>query len=672
MNKHNLNYRHVHMDFHTSEYIGGIGEQFNKSQWQKTLTDSYINAVTIFAKCHHGLSYFDTKTGVRHPHLKFDLLQAQYEACREIGINPTIYITVGIDVYSSDKHPQWRETGVCGENSMVNMNMLPNGFTKLCFNSPYFDYFLEQAYEVSQLYPDCNGIFYDIINQGQCLCPACLKYMKENYLDPNKSSDRMICANRGLMRYYELATQSAKSVNPNMPVFHNSGHIAKNNLDVLKYFSHLELESLPTGGWGYDHFPMSAKFVENTDYDFMGMTGKFHTTWGEFGGFKHPNALRYEAMQTIACGAKVSIGDQLHPSGRLDKSTYDMIGTVYKEVAEKEIWCSDTKSAAEIGVLSVESETGIGNSDTGVGRVMLESKFMFNLIHRNCDFMKYKLLILPDKIRIDEDLKSKIDAYLSCGGKLILSGKSGLWKTRDEFAFDVGAVHCGESKYQPNYILPFDKLELDYVKTPLVMYISGENVKINTGKSFSDIYEPYFNKTWQHFCSHQHAPNQLDSNGFSGAVMNKIGNILYLSHPVFEIYGDLGASVYREYVQKAVNMMLEKPVFSSNLPSEARVYLRKQNDKYILHLLYANKIARGSEAKLSPQGYVYDSHKVEVIEELLPLHNIDISMHLPEKVKTIRLVPANIEISFSLDDGRVSFGLEEFICHQMLEISVGS
>jgi len=42
------------------------------------------------------------------------------------------------------------------------------------------------------------------------------------------------------------------------------------------------------------------------------MTGKFHTMWGEFGGYKHPNALSYECSLMLAYCAGCSIGDQLH------------------------------------------------------------------------------------------------------------------------------------------------------------------------------------------------------------------------------------------------------------------------------------------------------------------------------------------------------------------------
>ena len=81
---------------------------------------------------------------------------------------------------------------------------------------------------------------------------------------------------------------------------------------------------------------MSAAYCRNLGLDFLGMTGKFHTTWGEFGGIKHPNALRYECAAMLANGSKCSVGDQLHPDGELDESTYELIGKAYAEVEQKE------------------------------------------------------------------------------------------------------------------------------------------------------------------------------------------------------------------------------------------------------------------------------------------------------------------------------------------------
>ena len=78
---HHLRFRQIHLDFHTSPAIDGIGAAFDKADYQKSLKDACVDSVTTFATCHHGWSYFDTEVGKRHPGLSFDLLRAQFDAC---------------------------------------------------------------------------------------------------------------------------------------------------------------------------------------------------------------------------------------------------------------------------------------------------------------------------------------------------------------------------------------------------------------------------------------------------------------------------------------------------------------------------------------------------------------------------------------------------------------
>ena len=88
------------------------------------------------------------------------------------------------------------------------------------------------------------------------------------------------------------------------------------------------------------------------------MTGKFHGSWGEFGGFKHPNALRFEVALAAANGAKCSVGDQLSPSGEMDMVTYDLIGSAYSELEGKEEWLDNVESVADIAIISPEAYVG--------------------------------------------------------------------------------------------------------------------------------------------------------------------------------------------------------------------------------------------------------------------------------------------------------------------------
>ena len=99
--------RQIHLDFHTSELIRGIGSRFDKRQWQEALQTGRVNLINIFAKCHHSWCYYPTSAGMRHPHLRLDLLGAQIEACHEIGVKCPIYFTVGWSAADAELHPEW-------------------------------------------------------------------------------------------------------------------------------------------------------------------------------------------------------------------------------------------------------------------------------------------------------------------------------------------------------------------------------------------------------------------------------------------------------------------------------------------------------------------------------------------------------------------------------------
>jgi hypothetical protein len=675
---HKLRYRQIHLDFHTSPHIPGIGAKFDKKHWQETLKEAAVDSITLFSKCHHGWSYHPTKVGKMHPNLSFDLLRAQYDATKEAGINAPVYLSAGTDNLMSDAHPDWRELDKGGAYVGWENGAFRASFHMMDFHSPYLDYLCEQIREAVRLFPDCDGIFLDIIVQYGSCSKWSIEFMNANGLDPQKAEDRAESSRLALEKYYKRTTEAAKSLRADMPVFHNSGHIPRGRHDILRHFSHLELESLPTGGWGYDHFPMSAKYACNLPFEFLGMTGKFHTTWGEFGGGKHPNALRYECAAMLAFGAKCSVGDQLHPSGALDPSTYELIGEAYREVRDKESWCIGAEQVFDLAILSSEAESLTHRetlSDEGACRVLLESHFLFGLIDRTIDFTRYKALVLPDDIRVDAELKAKLDAYLAQGGKLVLSGESGLWKDRPEFAFDLGADYEGLSPFYPpdhepqrghDYLLPAAELRPSFSSTKQIMYERSHRIRVTKGESLGHIYDPYFNRTWDRFCSHQHTPNQLEPSGFDCGVRH--GAILYFAHPVFRHYRSYGAVVYREFIVKAIRSLLGDALsVSANLPSTARLSLTIQpaENRHILHLLYAPTVSRGGVMQLSG-GNTSGGRSVEVIEDLPPLHDVEVTLQLP--AKSAKLVPQGEEVSLGRSEGRVSVRLPKFSCHQMVEI----
>ena len=670
-----LRFRQVHLDFHTSPHIPGIGEAFDKQHWQETLRKARVDSVTCFSSCHHGWSYHPTEVGKMHPHLKINLLREQMDACKEIDVNVPVYMTAGVNDVAAYEHPEWHEIADGGVYQGWNTTPLTPGFHTMCFNTPYLDYLCDMIRETVTMFPEADGIFLDIIHQGPCCCRWCMDGMQADGFDPENEADRAAFAHKVLMNYYQRSTAAVRSQDPSMRVFHNSGHIQCGNTDILKYFSHLELESLPTGGWGYDHYPVSAAYCRKLDLDFLGMTGKFHTTWGEFGGLKHPNALRYECAAMLAYGSKCSIGDQLHPCGKFDDSTYEAIGAAYREVEQKEPWCIDAVSAANVAILSstaVNHRSGRGDDESageiGAARMLLESQIHFDLLDDTMDANAYKVLLLADDIRVDAALKKTLDTFLANGGKLILSGESGLERDDAGFAVPVGADHAGISPYQPDYILPGPDFRPAFLSTPYVMYLPSQRIRATTGRSLGQVHDPYFNRSYKHYCSHQHAPFKPEVAGFDCGVMTD--NILYFAHPVFSIYRGYGAVVVKMYVMSAIETFIGPDLqLATNLPSQARVSLMHQPEhkRFILHLLYVSTICRGGPLSLSG-GTVRASYALEVIEELNPLNDITVTVHVPETITRVTLEPQGIDAAFAADDGGVSISVESLTCHQVVAL----
>ena len=302
------------------------------------------------------------------------------------------------------------------------------------------------------------GIFLDIVGvrHFKCFCDCCRKTVISLGLDESDDESYFKIAEITKKRYEDAINNAARSIDPDIRIYHNGGHMTVGKPDWARQNTHLELESLPTGGWGYDHFPKSVKYANQLGMEHLGMTGKFHLSWGEFGGFKHPNALRYEVALSLANGSKCSVGDQMHPYGFLDDATYELIGIAYAEAEAVEEYCYDIDCVEDVALLTVEGTFGDAErnhpSDTGANRILLEGKYLYAVIDEFCDFSKYKVIILPDKIPADGAIKDKLKEFVNGGGKLLCSGTSGL--KDGKFEFDFGVSFLAKSRYNPTYFSP--------------------------------------------------------------------------------------------------------------------------------------------------------------------------------------------------------------------------
>ncbi len=657
--------RQVHLDFHTSELMPAVGSRFSARQFQKALKLGRLNSITVFAKCHHSWSYYPTKAGRRHPNLKIDLMGEQIKAAHAIGVRAPIYYTVGWSANDVEDHPEWVTKKRDGSIVTINydVNAKPTDTkptTSWKYLDPTGDYkrlMLEQTREICEKYP-VDGFFYDICHGPASLSPERLGVMREMGLDPDKPADVKEFSVRVWVEFLSEARAIIRERHPEATVYYNG--IASTSADPRLHAqqTHFELEDLPTTWGGYDVFPPRAKFFSNFDKPMLAMSGKFHTMWGEFGGFKHPDAIRYEAAAMIGWGASCSFGDQAHPSGEMDLETYRCIGEAYRYVERIEEYGLPSQPFSNLGVYpsyaapgSLEPGPTTQGHDQGVANMLMERQIDFQIVDPQTDLSRFETIILTGAPCLDAAAARKLGEYVAAGGSLLVLGESALDAERNKLLLDVGGRYLGAANFNLDYLVVGRELADGLVSSPFLNYTSAIRVKPTSGKVLAEIREPYFNRTYAHYCSHQNTPNQLKKAGHAGALQK--GRVILLPHALGKMYYEHGARIHRDLFVNALRRLHRKPIFSARMPSAGRANLvhQPQHRRYVAHLLYAPPLQRG---------------RCLVIEDLVPLRNVPIELRLPEKIKRIRLPLSGRRLKTSARRGVLQVEAPEVNMHEVV------
>ncbi|CAK4814232.1 unnamed protein product [Aphanomyces euteiches] len=593
-----------------------------------------------------------------HPHLiNKNLLPDQIAACRKQGIRTPIYTTVQWDDYTAKEHPEW----IVVEENGAPLGTKPYeaGFYRfLCVNTPYRQLLKEMTVDHLE-HIDGDGLFFDIVQPVDCSCPWCRADMIKLGIDPSVRYNRMEFAKRMMNEFMFDMSEFVRGIRKDQSLFYNNSHIGPMHAPVRDAFSHFELESLPSGGWGYGHFPIAVLYGRNLGLDCLGQTGKFHTEWGDFHSFKNREALEYEIYRMLAFNAKCMIGDQLEPGGKLSEPVYELVGSVYSQVRQKEAWCEDAVGLVDIGVFTTEEFTDSRNIPEemfGVTRMLLEAGHQFNILDTRSELAAYKVLVLPDRIPVDAAFAAKLEDYVKGGGSVIASFESGLSPDRSSLAPFLGVTFKGIAPFSPDYLIPSGAIGEGLPLTEHVMYLGGLEVEAGADSEvLASVNVPYFNRTWEHFSSHKHTPSS-GKLGYPGIV--KRGNAIYFMHPIFRQYQESAPAWCKKLFLNALKLLLPEPLVRHDGPSTLLATLnnQKEHSRWVLHLLHYIPERR--------------SGTIDTIEDIIPLHEINLSIQIAESpLKGVRLVPQGTELMFTEQDGRVDFKLPRLDGHQMIELA---
>lgn len=641
--------RQVHLDFHTSPFIPDVGGDFNAAAFAETMEAARVNSATVFAKCHHGQCYYPTRNGVSHPAIgDRDLLGEQIEALHQRGIRAPIYTTVVWEEDVAQKHPEWRQLaksghfagtgdGPDGKAGHVGMWKFNN------FLDPdYQDYFEAHLKEILERYgKEVDGFFIDILffSPDAGYSEASLAFKRKHGLsgdDPATFARFQGLAQAAFARRFTVLIHGCR---PDASVFYNAQNDGNMHHEVgprtrAAYQTHNEIESLPSGFWGYQHFPRMARAQARWGKPWLAMTGRFQKMWGDFGGIKPQAALEYECFRSQALGGANSVGDQLPPRGILDPAAYDLIGSVFAQLEEAEPFYAEGRLLQpKVGIFS-SSYAGYdgGKSEEGVVQLCEDSHYDCAVIDGLDEIDGFDLLILPDSTRVDRELASRIENFVTKGGKLLLSHESGLdhdgqWA----LGFLDLEFHGSVDKY-PTFWRARDSFLPEMGASDRVFYEQG--LRLQPGDGFEVLVDrvlPYFKRTDIRFSSHFQTPPVRDPDAFPAVFAN--AQLLVFADPIFREYRQTGNLAVRDVWRAAMRRLIGPPEFGDGLPSTVQVYPMRRDEDLLLTLLHYIPIRKALD--------------IDVIEERHGFANLPLK--LAGAVEAIRVYPSGKEIPAGAD-----------------------
>ena len=632
-------------DNHTMPACPDVGETFDAEEFTDRIKACGVDYLTFHARCNLGMSYYDTKIGIKHPSLKYDLFGQLADACKRKGIALTAYLNGGISSAEGVKYRDWTTLYFDGREYRE-PRMTPYVRT-MCYNTGYRDHLIAMIKEIANNYP-VSGFFIDCLAPYPCVCPTCVKEMKERGIDHSKLEEVTKFSQFSLERLSADISKALNEISPNYLIFFNGLGFE----DQAEIGTYLECECLPAGFWGYEYLPVLSHYMRTLgDKPALNMNGRFYD-WGDFGGLRPEAAIKSELLYGLANGMRPNVGGHFHPRGDLESAVLDRIEKIYKELQTMEPWYDNAKNYTEIAIIYEKEDNNIRRMASGhrqlkaVVRVLDELKQQFDLVTTFSDWSKYKVLVIPDDIIFSDEVARRVKAHLAAGKAVISSGSAGLDPEQKKFVLEKewGVKYLGENGFDPAYFTVGKNFNSGLPDMPLSQYSTGVDLEPLPGtKVEASLIKPYYNKHWDGEYAFYYTPPDKVTD-MPALIMN--GKVAHFSHRIFSGYADKASVELKRVFSNVLDSYLPDPVFKSDdLPSIARAFVTEQPGRRIVHLLSYVPEMRG---------------QTQMIEEPIKLSNVKISLRVDGKApKKVYLAPEKKSLRYKVEDGYINVTVPE-------------
>ncbi len=461
-------YRRMLVDMHIPDWDPAFLSKFDPAEMVRLYKVAGLTSVMFYAQSHVGLCNWPTRSGKMHEGLRGrDIVAETLKHLREAEMGACGYYSVVYNNWAYLERPEWRmvpadrqdekKSGASGaEFSGTRYGVCcPN-------NSEYRQFVRDQLNELAGGYR-MDGLFIDMTFWPRiCVCEHCRsKYESESgkaipqtidWFSPDWCQFQS-ARERWIIEFADEINRTAKSAaDGELSVYHNFATAAFN------WTLGLSLEAASANDFlGADFYgdqleqlvvsKLMNNLSANRPMEFM--TSRC-ITLNDHEANKSPDLIRMQALgSTLFSGAMLFI-DAINPDGTANAGTYEMIREVYDEMSQYEpflggeavedvaiYYSSDSKvDFAENG--SPMSEARLWGSDyphkravRGASQALQQAHIPFGIITRKQldELDRYKVVILPNVLRMDEREVAAFRGYVERGGRLYGSRFTSLTET---------------------------------------------------------------------------------------------------------------------------------------------------------------------------------------------------------------------------------------------------
>ena len=510
---------------------------------------------------------------------------------------------------------------------------------------------------------DIDGAWLDVALPitDECYCEECIHQIKADGKDPFDKEVQRHHQNKNFIAFHRRMKELVHGIKPDCHVDFNDAGMGKVS-ERIKYLDNIDIEALPTGEWGYFYAPAQIRYQRNFGIPVYGMTGRFISSWADFGGLKLPQQLDVELASIVANAAHCDVGDQMPPNGQLDGAVYHVLGKSFGRIKKLEPWLDRAAPVTEAALIIPSEILKRAKQEYiyGLLKLMLESRLQFDLVEQEQEWERYNMVVIPDELSPDQKTTERLHQYLTKGGAVIVCHNGGLQaETKQSWLDRYGMKYNGQSPFSPAYFVADDNFVKDMPSYAYALYNGASQWKIQTPAStLAQLGEPLFQRSVAHYTSHKQSPFDHVT---PYSVLAKSGKLGLIGFPIGSSYYEKGYWIYREAFISLVSEVYPHRLVETNAPisTEVTVTFQEANEKPSRPKRYLVHIINWSPNRKTPQ-------HPEMHEDAIALTNIRVKLNIPLPDVSVTTIVSGEKLNHRYVKNDVEVIVPKILVHEII------